>query len=140
MQDTEAHPEETLVTIAMPNTIMHADMMRVWLENEDIPVFIANKNTRLIGSEGTGLARLEIQVPASLAECAREILANFLEENPQEPYGESHASEETPYKHDLMRRMLLKAKPLCLILFVLFIILGLAAALVDGLSEILRSH
>ena len=74
-------PEETgLITVYLANGQPEAEIIKGRLENEGIPAMLRYESAGVVyGFTIDGLGQVEVQVPSSLAQHAREILAT--EEN-----------------------------------------------------------
>jgi hypothetical protein len=74
-------PEKTeLITVYIANGQPEAEIVRGRLENEGIPAMLRYESAGVVyGLTINGLGQVEVQVPSSLAQHARDILAN--EEN-----------------------------------------------------------
>ena len=70
-------PEETgLTTVYIANGQPEAEIVKGHLENEGIPAVLRYESAGIVyGLTINGLGQVEVQVPSSLAQHAREILA-----------------------------------------------------------------
>ena len=70
-------PEETgLTTVYIANGQPEAEIVKGRLENEGIPAVLRYESAGIVyGLTVNGLGQVEVQVPSSLAQHAREILA-----------------------------------------------------------------
>lgn len=70
-------PEETgLITVYLANGQPEAEIIKGRLENEGIPAMLRYESAGVVyGLTIDGLGQVEVQVPSSLAQHAREILA-----------------------------------------------------------------
>jgi hypothetical protein len=71
-------PEETgLTTVYIANGQPEAEIVKGRLENEGIPAVLRYESAGIVyGLTIDGLGQVEVQVPSSLAQLAREILAS----------------------------------------------------------------
>ena len=76
-------PEETgLTTVYIANGQPEAEIVKGRLENEGIPAVLRYESAGIVyGLTIDGLGQVEVQVPSSLAQLAREILASGEDES-----------------------------------------------------------
>jgi hypothetical protein len=76
-------PEETgLTTVYIANGQPEAEIVKGRLENEGIPAVLRYESAGIVyGLTIDGLGQVEVQVPSSLAQLAREILASGKDES-----------------------------------------------------------
>jgi hypothetical protein len=93
--DVDEDPEP-LVTIAQCNLNTEAYAMRVFLEAEGIPVFLADELTvDMVWILSNAVGGIKVQVPEHLAERATALLANFTRFPNANPSTDEEESEKT---------------------------------------------